>query len=62
MPDSNEIVRGSLVQIPTWFGSTWGVVTDIPEHAPNTIRVARNMESARGRWILRSQVLDFLTV
>lgn len=56
----NEIARGSVVQIPTWYGSTWGVVTDIPEHDPGTIRVARSVEAKRGRWILASQVLDIL--
>jgi len=57
----STIKRGSLIIARgRWGGLKPYVVTDIPEHDPGMLGVAKSRESSKVRWIRRVDVVDIL--
>lgn len=62
--DLSKIKRGSLVVARGRFGigTLPYIVTDIPEHDPSVLGVAKSRDSQKVRWIRRIDVVDIIAV
>ena len=62
--DRSQIKHGSLIVVASRFSGNPipVIVTDIPEHDPSLLGVAKSRKSDKIRWIRRVDVLDIVAL